>query len=772
MENEKDKKQEKQSILSIVGRVAVIIAILFLVSYLITMLQESKTFFRDSSARSALAEFEESVEDAEDLAQEHYDNLYAIADEVKYAQTREEVIAELKSHIGSDDFGSLRFYSQGKGYDAKGALVEEETYGQEQINALVQSNKQGCTSVYYDGKGKFDCMAFFVPVRGSQYVDGILSILKVHVWTEGQTEENIPILDTSKLLKEDLLAAVLIDASGTVYGSSASKDLPESIGNDFRKFIAKMTADTQAELDMQNAVNAKTKTACHIEGVRGEFVLTVAPIENLDGHLYLITMTERDGLIAPELKYVRYIIGLTVIAIVAFTVSLIYAYFYHRNAKQKLAQANYTDPVVGCANAEKFRADTDEILREKKKGYAVAVFEIRQFDYLEGTLDEEALTDILKHVAKVMDTFCAPQETYGYLGNGKFALLMFYVNEKSAHDRARLTEAVVGKNAVLGANKSKKIFNIGVATLEQNGKNSAQELLIRANSACQSAKNNVTLPFVIYNEQVNDEKVQNARIELEMESALANNEFRLFLQPKYNIATDRIDSAEALVRWFDPKTGDYRFPGEFISLFEANRFITKLDHYMYIEVLKYLQSATERGEKQVPISVNVSLVTANESDFLTFYIENKKKYGIPDGFITIEFTESFLAEDHQKLHDMVERLHRNGISCSLDDFGTGYASFSLLKDVAFDELKLDRTLLGAGLNDQDDVVRGTIVQLAKSLGMRVVQEGVETKAMFDKVVENGCNVVQGYYYAKAIPLEEYRLFLGSNTSIKYKSRVK
>ena len=258
-----------------------------------------------------------------------------------------------------------------------------------------------------------------------------------------------------------------------------------------------------------------------------------------------------------------------------------------------------------------------------------------------------------------------------------------------------------------------------------------------------------------------------------MESALENREFRLFLQPKYDVRHDTIDSAEALVRWFDTEKGDYKFPCEFIPLFETNGFIVKLDHFVYIEVLEYLSRASERGEKVVPIAVNVSRVTATSPDFINFYVGNKKKYGIPDNFVTLELTESFAMEDYDKISTIISALHNSGMRCSIDDFGSGYSSFSILKQINVDELKLDSVFMKRGIDvKRDDKLLATIIDLAKSMGMSVVQEGVETKEMFDKVVAMGCNVIQGYYYAKAISLEEFKIFIKTNTSIKYKALVK
>jgi EAL domain-containing protein (putative c-di-GMP-specific phosphodiesterase class I) len=223
-----------------------------------------------------------------------------------------------------------------------------------------------------------------------------------------------------------------------------------------------------------------------------------------------------------------------------------------------------------------------------------------------------------------------------------------------------------------------------------------------ASLAAQTVKKNAVKSYAIYTEEVDREIANNERIEARMEESLANGEFKLFMQPKYNVKRDSIDSAEALVRWFDPSIGDYRFPGDFISLFETNGFIIKLDHFIYLEVLKYMQAAAERGEKIAPVSVNVSRVTALQDNFIEFYVQNKRDHQIGDGFITLEITESFAMESDEKLLDIVNRLHENGIRCSIDDFGSGYSSYNTIKQIPIDEIKIDRIFLAKGLDQERD----------------------------------------------------------------------
>ncbi len=751
-----------EKIMPIAGRVAFVLAIMFLVVYLITVLNGSSEFFTDSAERNALLEFDKEMDMASTLADAHYKVLGSIAEKLQYADSPEAVKAVMTSYMYSPLYGDLRYSSQQKLYYADGTLLNSDAKEYQRITQLAALNLQGCTDVYRDEVMELDCVAFFLPVRGSAYIDGVISIVPAS-----------DVVSTKYVISDKTAVSMVIHKSGKVISNAESEGFTENVGNDFYEFISRLTYDKDEHNLVRYAVESGKETSCSINAIGSEYVIAMAPIPETDNNLILIAMSVSEGLIVPELVYIRQIINLVVIAILSIIIGLIYAIFYYRATQKTIAAVSFTDLKIGCPNAEQFKISAENAISQKQRRYVLAVFDIRRFHYIKESLSDEELTESIKFAAKVFETFCDSRETYGYLGDGRFALLMNYKSDKSIMDKIRLVETVVSKNNIFGG-KGKKIFDIGVCpAFDQRRTSSVSDILSHAVASCERAKSDINKAFVMYTEQVDIERERDEKIEAEMESALANGDFRLFLQPKYNVVNDKVDSAEALVRWFDVETGEYIFPAEFISLFESNGFITKLDHYMYIETLKCISTAAEKREKVVPISVNVSLVTASAPDFLDFYISNKKKYNIPDNFITVEFTESFAMGDYGKIREIVTRLHANGIRCSLDDFGTGYASFNVLKNIPIDELKLDRLFLSVGYNNKNDsTLLATIIGLAKSLGISVVQEGVETKEMFDSVVEKGCDVIQGYYYARAIPVEEYKLFIGSNTSIKYKSLVK
>jgi EAL domain-containing protein (putative c-di-GMP-specific phosphodiesterase class I)/GGDEF domain-containing protein len=458
----------------------------------------------------------------------------------------------------------------------------------------------------------------------------------------------------------------------------------------------------------------------------------------------------------------------------AFIGILVYSILYSRQSIKAISRAVLTDATIECPNAEQFRRDAIEVLYAgRMQPYAIMYCKIKRYNVIVDMLGEQKANEIFSFVANVFEAFCNEGETYGYVGDGEYLMMIRYRNEKQIGDKITLLEAVINKSDLVKKSGVSVKFAVGVYLTAQNRRATVPQMIEGARLAAQTVKKNAVKSYAIYTEEVDREIANNERIEARMEESLANGEFKLFMQPKYNVKRDSIDSAEALVRWFDPSIGDYRFPGDFISLFEANGFIIKLDHFIYLEVLKYMQAAAERGEKIAPVSVNVSRVTALQDNFIEFYVQNKRDHQIGDGFITLEITESFAMESDEKLLDIVNRLHENGIRCSINDFGSGYSSYNTIKQIPIDEIKIDRIFLAKGLDqERDDKIIMSVVQLAKDLGVEVVQEGVETEAMFNRVVEMGCEVIQGYYYAKAIPIEEYRIFINSNTSIQFKKKVK
>lgn len=252
-------------------------------------------------------------------------------------------------------------------------------------------------------------------------------------------------------------------------------------------------------------------------------------------------------------------------------------------------------------------------------------------------------------------------------------------------------------------------------------------------------------------------------IEMEMEQALEAGEFRVWYQPKYDIKTRETVGAEALVRWNSSKLG-FLPPGRFINIFEENGFIVKLDNFVLEETCRMQKRRLEEGLKVVPVSVNQSRMHFLRKDYLDYMQAVKQKYGLPDGMVSLELTETaFSFIDHPDRRSwamgVIHSLHEMGYQISMDDFGSGYSSLELLNLLPLDVMKLDRTLLGHQEDGRMEKILSASIDLGNSLKMDVICEGIEDVSQEALLLKYGCRYGQGYLYAKPMPREEFEDFL-------------
>lgn len=237
--------------------------------------------------------------------------------------------------------------------------------------------------------------------------------------------------------------------------------------------------------------------------------------------------------------------------------------------------------------------------------------------------------------------------------------------------------------------------------------------------------------------------------------ALEHEEFIVYYQPKYDPCTDKLRGAEALIRWQNEDMG-FVPPGRFIPIFEKNGFITEIDHYMLEHVAKDQKAWLDKGYKCVPVSVNISRAHFIESDLAEQIRDIVDKAGTPHEYIELELTESAFFDDKNALITTIKKLKEYGFTVSMDDFGSGYSSLNSLKDMPLDVLKLDAEFFrGKAEGDRGEIVITEAIKLAKSLNMRTVAEGVEVKEQVDFLAKQGCDMIQGYYYAKPMPKDDY-----------------
>lgn len=305
-------------------------------------------------------------------------------------------------------------------------------------------------------------------------------------------------------------------------------------------------------------------------------------------------------------------------------------------------------------------------------------------------------------------------------------------------------------------------LSVGVI-LYQPSSQSLDDILSKCDTAMYQAKYDGRARCVIY--ESSDTAFENTfNIEAEMETALANGEFVVYLQPKINMVTSALSGAEALSRWVHPKDG-VRSPITYIPLFEKNGFISNLDLYIFEEVCKIKASWRKLKYENIPISVNMSRLHLYNERFPDTLLEIAQKYAIPPSELELEITENIFIKDSIELIETVNNLKSKGFLVSIDDFGSGFSALSLLKDLQVDTIKIDKEFLrDSSTNSRGRKVLRNVIAMCKDLKMDVVTEGVETKEQIHLITSCGCQLAQGFYYSKPLSVADFHIFANEYTT--------
>ena len=257
----------------------------------------------------------------------------------------------------------------------------------------------------------------------------------------------------------------------------------------------------------------------------------------------------------------------------------------------------------------------------------------------------------------------------------------------------------------------------------------------------------------VYQEKTKEVLTGKEAIEESLKRAIENQQIIIYLQPKMNTKTEKIESAEALVRWNHPDKG-FLSPKDFISVLEKSGVITQLDNYVLEQVFKLQKKWIEQGYQPIPIAVNESRKHLDDPHHILFLKELLEKYQIPASLIELEMTENTVVHNVELAKQAEKNMHALGFVVSMDDFGTGYSSFSMLKDIQIDLLKIDKSFFEEVMGNQKgrDIIE-SIIEMTKKIKIKTVAEGIETKEQVEYLKQIGCDLIQGYYFSPPIPID-------------------
>lgn len=284
----------------------------------------------------------------------------------------------------------------------------------------------------------------------------------------------------------------------------------------------------------------------------------------------------------------------------------------------------------------------------------------------------------------------------------------------------------------------------------------------RAVIAGQSIKGTFERSYAYYDESIIEKLLLEKQISDDMEKALAEKQFQVYLQPKFDISTHKMAGAEALVRWIHPEKG-FMSPGDFIPVFEKNGFITELDMFVWEETCALVSKWLRKYDKYVPVSVNVSRKDIYKPDLTQYFNALLKKYDIEPKHLHLEITESAYTENSDQLILAVAELKEAGFEIEMDDFGSGYSSLNMLSELPIDILKLDMKFMqNRGDHSRNESIMRSIIAMAHSLELRVIAEGVEEEHQVEMLHLMNCDLAQGYYFAKPLPASEFEALLAAS----------
>ena len=616
---------------------------------------------------------------------------------------------------------------------------------QQLINYALQG-KKSASQVYYDEGMQQQLIMYAAPVQAANgSVTGVVAASKdLSAFQKIFTQPSV---------SQSKLDVVWVDQSGRIIAASESTPLaPQGTEN----FLSQAGVDEQvAQSALQQMENNEAlHFTIQLEGK--EQTVYMQPFGMNGWYLcYADTINSGKSPIYSILITSNVLSGMIILLCLGL---LYYVRWAMWGSNKELMKLAYYDRLTGTYNFEKFTQCAEDLLAEDSN-YALITMNIRQFQYINEILGKAQADQVLKKLAALLRQMIGEKECFCRSNADQFYLLLHSSQEEQV--RARV-EAIMEQAGTIAQELNVSypvILYAGAAMVQESAppEELVRDLLHKAEFAQKHAVKKYQNVLAFYDRAMHrKENFQNS-IESSMQSALAKQEFQLFLQPKVRLENGQVEGAEALVRWIRPDE-TLVYPDEFIPAFEKNGFCARLDLYMVDRTCRQLREWMDAGYEPICISVNQSRLLFYQSDYVERLCAVMDRYHIPHGYIQLEILEGLAIENIEQMNKTLAQLHEKGFRLSLDDFGSGYSSLNVLAGIQVDEVKFDKDFLLESAPDKKEknkLALKNVVKLAKDLQITTVAEGVEVQQDEEFVHSIGCEYGQGFFYSCPIPPEEF-----------------
>lgn len=405
-----------------------------------------------------------------------------------------------------------------------------------------------------------------------------------------------------------------------------------------------------------------------------------------------------------------------------------------------------------------FLATVKNLIRQGRIGeFGGVYFNIKHFSSINDRFGRDCATNIMKQFIHGIQEKILYEECICRVGGDNFVVLFKKDNLNIIKNYLSGMPITFNDGETVTVTTTAGYYMIPEAT------ESATDVMDRISTAYQLAKSVYKRPFLFYDDEIMQHQTHVKEIEMMFPSAIENEEFKVFYQPKTQLNNYQLAGAEALCRWF--RNGKVISPGEFIPVLEGSKAICTLDFYMLDHVCRDIRRWLDEGREAVKVSVNLSRLHLGDEDLLESILRIIDKYKVPHHFIEIELTETTTDVDYKELKKIVYGLREQDISTSVDDFGVGYSSLNLIREMPWNVLKNDKSFLPTQEEENNDPSKVKmlrhIITMSQDLGLECIVEGVETAEQVKLLKDCKCYLAQGFYFDRPLPVKEFEQKLES-----------
>lgn len=639
------------------------------------------------------------------------------------------------------------FYPDGKGTISTRGLGTRMDVSYKNLNEaahpVVEKAYEGEKSVsrlFYSESLNRRVFVYGVPVYTGEELAGVLTASdQIDIFTD--------ILDGNTVLGGNGYLH-LIGTEGDFLVKSKNAVVKEDLSNIFEGPYFDDDEKDMLKKEMQN--NQRIFSSFRYHGERYQILLD--PVGMHGWYLMCVSTLQESNQYSYPMLAVMVAAVACVLLVVVFL--LFYGFRLARRSSRRFRYQAYHDSLTGAKNLTYFNRRLSRCL-ESGSAVSVVALNVHQFKFINEIFGREYADRLLIEIKEVLDK---NMETGEFFARDRADLYYLCLMEQDREKILGRLQQIMDEIVDISShhhNNYRILLYCGVVIQEEE--KDVTPLMTHVMFALTTARGSYENNVWFYDSQLHEkEKIENY-VETHMHQALRDGEFKMFLQPKTDLKTGRLKSAEALVRWIR-EDGSMIYPDQFIPLFENNGFCAKLDLYMVECACLQIREWMDKGMEPIGISVNQSKLLFYEKDYIEVMTELKERYGIPDQLITLEILEGLATENVEELNRKIGILRGQGFRISLDDFGSGYSSLNVLGNLRIDELKLDRGFLLEASDKKNTRFRAVmeeIVQLTKRLRISTVVEGIETASNEQFCCEIGCDQGQGYYYSRPLAQEDF-----------------